>query len=293
MDKALLIKIILIITAALIAMIIYFVAGSINFEKSARKRVKDMVEKPNESIFDVGGTKISGRFSGNVFTPFKRTLYWAQIGGSYRGWTVGGMFIRGIAFALAISLFNLALGLPVIAWFIALFSVMMPYLLVKGKAEEVRKNVKRLLPETATVIAAEMDAGATASQAIERAGELPGPLGAVLSEAVSKARQSERAMFSRGANQGVLMEELNQHGMAELSRFAMQLDRIAAKGVDAPRVMIEIAKGLAREYKSMVQAASTNMDVELLIPMSVFFFFPFLAALMIPILLSLLEVFSV
>ncbi len=293
MDKSLLIKFIVIIIAALLAMIIYFLASRINFEKSAGKRVRDMVEKPRESIFDIGGNKLSNKMSGNLLSPFKRALYWAQIGGSYMGWSVGGMFVRGIAFSLAIALFNLILKLPLFAWLIVIFALFAPYLLVNGKAEEVKKNVKRLLPETATVIAAEMDAGATASQAIERAGELPGPLGAVLSGAVGKARQSERAMFSRGANPGVLMEELNQHGMPELSRFAMQLDRIAAKGVDAPRVMVEIAKGLAREYKSMVQSASTNMDTELLIPMSVFFFFPFLAALMIPILLSLLEVFSV
>ena len=290
MDKNLLIKIVIVIIAALLAVIIYYLSNRINFERSAEKRVKDMVEKPRESLFDLGGTRISNRMSGNILTPFKRSLFWAQIGGYYPGWTVGGMFVRGIAFALAIALFSLVLQLPLFAWLIVAFAFFAPYFLVKGKG--IKKNVKRLLPETATVIAAEMDAGATAGQAVERAGELPGPLGAVLSEAVSKARQSERAMFSRGVNPGVLMEELNQHGMPELSRFAMQLDRIAAKGVDAPRVMVEIAKGLAREYKSMVQAASTNMDTELLIPMSVFFFMPFLAALMIPILLSLLEVFA-
>ena len=132
------------------------------------------------------------------------------------------------------------------------FGLFAPYLLVNGKAKDIKKLVKRLLPETATVIAAEMDAGSTAGQAIGRTGELPGPLGAVINDAVSKSRQSERAMFSRGANKGILMEELSQHGMPELSRFAMQLDRVAAKGVDAPRIMIEIARGLAREYKSQI-----------------------------------------
>ncbi len=60
-------------------------------------------------------------------------------------------------------------------------------------------------------------------------------------------------MFSRGASKGILMEELSKHDLPELSRFAMQLDRVAAKGVDAPRIMVEIARGLAREYRSQIQ----------------------------------------
>ena len=78
-----------------------------------------------------------------------------------------------------------------------------------------------------------MDAGSTAGQAINRAAELPGPLGKVLAEAVSASRQSNRAMFSRTTTKGVLLEEISKHNLLELTR--PQLDRVAAKGVDAPR----------------------------------------------------------
>ena len=75
--------------------------------------------------------------------------------------------------------------------------------------------------------------------------------------------------------------------MAELSRFAMQLDRVAAKGVDAPRIMVEIARGLAREYKSQIQQTASNMDNELLIPMTLFFFLPFIVSILVPVMVSL------
>ena len=163
-------------------------------------------------------------------------------------------------------------------------------MMVNAKAEEARKLVTRLLPETATVIAAEMDAGGTAAQALGRAGELPGPLGRIIKSAVSKARQSDRAMFSRGANKGILMEELGKMQLPELSRFAMQLDRVAAKGVDAPRIMVEIARGLAREYKSQVTQTAYNMDTELLIPMTLFFFLPFIVSILLPVLVSFMQV---
>ena len=223
----------------------------------------------------------------SFFNSWGSSLYWAKVSGEYTSWSVGGMLARGLAAAFLVVLIIVLFRLPIFTWLMVPFAIFMPYILVNGKANDTRKLVKRLLPETATVIAAEMDAGSTAGQAIGRAGELPGPLGVVINDAVSQARQSERAMFSRGASKGILMEELGKHGLPELSRFAMQLDRVAAKGVDAPRIMVEIARGLAREYKSQIQQTASNMDNELLIPMTLFFFLPFIVSIMVPIMVSI------
>jgi len=291
MDRILFLRILLFSSAILCAVVVYLIASQINVEKSAGKRVREMVATPSESLFEIGGSKISARMKGNIFSSWERALFWAQLDFFYPGWTTAGMLFRGIVVAIVLIVIIFLVKMPVFTWLLVPFSLFAPYLLVKGKGDEVMKRVKRLLPETATVIAAEMDAGATAGQAIERAGELPGPLGRVISLAVSRSRQSERAMFSRGANPGMLMEELNKYGMPELSRFIMQVDRVAAKGVDAPRIMVEIAKGLAREYKSQVQAVSSNMDTELLFPMSIFFFLPFIVSILTPLMYSLLSVF--
>ena len=286
MDKQLFIRILLAGSAGLIAMVVYFLASQVSLEKSPGKRVREMVGTSTTSFFDVGGTKFASKMKLNFLDSWKEAIFWAQIDDNFKSWTVGGMLVRGLVAALFISAMIILFGLPYFSWLLVIMAAFFPYLLVKGKADEVMKRVKRLLPETATVIAAEMDAGATAGQAVERAGELPGPLGRVINLSVSKARQSEKAMFSRGANKGILMEELNRHGMPELSRFAMQLDRVAAKGVDAPRIMVEIAKGLAREYKSQVQTVAANMDTELLIPMTLFFFLPFIVSILMPVLVS-------
>jgi tight adherence protein C len=291
MDRTLFLKILLFGSAVLVAMVVYFLTSRLSVEKSSGKRVREMIDTSKDSLFDLGGSKISGRLKGGIFTSWERSLFWAQLDDGFNGWSVGGMAVRGLFFAIVFAVVIIFLGMPSYSFFVVPFALFVPYILVNGKASEVMKKVKRLLPETATVIAAEMDAGATAGQAVERTGELPGPLGRVLSMAVSKARQSERAMFSRGANPGVLMEELNKHGMPELSRFVMQIDRVAAKGVDAPRIMVEIAKGLAREYKSEVQAVSSNMDTELLFPMSIFFFLPFIVSLLVPLVVSFMGLF--
>jgi len=287
MNTDLLKQILLIGSSALVAMVVYMASSQINVEKSAAKRVREMVDEGASSLFDRSGQKLAKNIKSGFFASWKTSLYWAQVGENYESWTVGGMMARGLAAAVAVAIIILLFGLPYFSWLLVPFCVFMPYTLVNGKANETKKLVKRLLPETATVIAAEMDAGSTAGQAVGRAGELPGPLGKVINDAVSKSRQSDRAMFSRGASKGMLMEELNQHNLPELSRFAMQLDRVAAKGVDAPRIMIEIARGLAREYRSQIQQAASNMDNELLIPMTLFFFLPFIVSILVPVMVSL------
>jgi Flp pilus assembly protein TadB len=280
-------QVLLYASAVAIAMVVYLLASQLSFEKSAGKRVREMVGEGANSLFDRSGERLAKRMTSGFFSSWKTSLFWANISGEYKTWTVGGMLARGLAAAIAVVLLIFLFGLPIFTWLMVPFAVFMPYLLVNGKANETKKLVKRLLPETATVIAAEMDAGSTAGQAVSRAGELPGPLGAVINNAVSRARQSERAMFSRGASKGILMEELSKHDLPELSRFAMQLDRVAAKGVDAPRIMVEIARGLAREYRSQIQQTASNMENELLIPMTLFFFLPFIVSILTPVMVSL------
>ena len=280
-------QILLYSSAVAIAMVVYLLAGQVSFEKSAGKRVREMVGDGANSLFDRSGERLAKRMTSSFFNSWGSSLYWAKVSGEYTSWSVGGMLARGLAAAFLVVLIIVLFRLPIFTWLMVPFAIFMPYILVNGKANDTRKLVKRLLPETATVIAAEMDAGSTAGQAIGRAGELPGPLGVVINDAVSQARQSERAMFSRGASKGILMEELGKHGLPELSRFAMQLDRVAAKGVDAPRIMVEIARGLAREYKSQIQQTASNMDNELLIPMTLFFFLPFIVSIMVPIMVSI------
>ena len=290
MDNIQLQRFLVIILAAIASWVVYYIAENITFEKSAAARVRQMITERSSSIFDRDGQKAAAKLGINL-ESWKSTLYWAQIGGSYLNWSVGGIFARGLMMASVVVIAVFLFRLPVIAWLLALILLFMPFLQIRGQANKTEKQVKRLLPETATVIAAEMDAGSTAGQAIERAAELPGPLGRILMDAVSQSRQSNRGMFSRGQSKGILLEKLEEHQLIELNRFTMQLDRVAAKGVDAPRIMVEIARGLAREYRSQVQQTAANMDTELLMPMTLFFFLPFMVVILAPILTAFSSMF--
>lgn len=285
MEKIQIQQLLVVLLAGIASWTVFYMYGLISVERSVTNRVRQMVGSRSGSIFEQMGPKLI-EILGLGLDSWKRNLFWAQTGGFYTSWSVGGIFSRGLIMAVAIVLAIILFGLPFIAWLLIPIMFMLPFLQVNGKADQTRKHVKRLLPETATVIAAEMDAGSTAGQAVERASELPGPLGKILSDAVSQARQSNRAMFSRGASKGILLEKLEDSRLNELTRFASQLDRVASKGVDAPRIMVDIARGFAREYRSHVQKTAANMDTELLLPMTLFFFLPFMLAILAPLMIS-------
>jgi tight adherence protein C len=279
-----------IIISLVVAWVVYFISSRVRVERSAASRVKRMVSDKSLSVFDRGGEKIAKRM-GVSMESWQILLEWAQLGGHFQNWSVGGVFARSSVLAMMGLIYIVLFKAPPIAWLLVPLALFIPFMQLRGRANDVKKQVKRLLPETATVIAAEMDAGSTAAQAIGRTAELPGALGVILSDAVAQATQSARSMFSHGSNPGILMEILSKWELPELSRFAMQLNRVAEKGVDAPRIMTDIARGLAREYRSHVQQTAANMDTELLAPMTLFFFLPFVVVILAPVIISFIGMF--
>ena len=291
MSREVLNRILIIIMGLIAAGVVFYISSLITIRKPPKRRVREMIDDENASAMDRSTDKVLTQF-GLSLEAWHLTLKWAKIGGNYLTWTVGGMFFRGLLLAVLAMLMILLFKGPALAWFITPVMLVVPYVFVRGKSEDAKRQVKRLLPETVTVIAAEMDAGSTAAQAVSRAAELPSSLGKILYQAVGSATQSGRAMFSHGSTRGVLVEEIESYQMPELTRFARQLDRVALKGVDAPRVMVDIAKGLAREYKSHVQQTAANMDNELLIPMTLFFFLPFIVSILMPIMSAFTSAFK-
>jgi len=66
---------------------------------------------------------------------------------------------------------------------------------------------------------------------------------------------------------------------------------VDSKGVSGPELMDNIARGLSREHRMRVLRAAEELESNLVIPATLFFFLPFMAAVMIPLLIPLLEAF--
>ncbi len=218
-------------------------------------------------------------------------LNWAKLGGHFREWSVGGLVSRGLFLSFGGVLYSLMIGAPLL-WLSVPILFAFPFIRVRSKAKGVRNQVRRELPELSTLIAAEMSAGNSAEQALVRAGELPGPLGTLIARAVAKSRSANRPLFSRGGEvKGILLESLSEMQMPELMAFVSQLDLVASKGAAGPELMDNIARGLAREYRMRVLMDAEKLESNLVIPATIFFFLPFVAAVMVPLLIPLFDAF--
>ncbi|GAP06154.1 type II secretion system (T2SS), protein F [Anaerolinea thermolimosa] len=269
------------------AFLAYRTAKSLKFERGAAARVSGMLNANDQSAFDRYGEK----YIKTRPVSLADNLKMAQLGGKYAGWTVGGVIARSAVYGAAALAYLLIVRPAPLFWLILPLAVVYPLVRVRGAASDTRAEIQRLMPETATALAAEMSAGASPEQTLSRAAEIPGPLGKILKEALSESSRSGRPAFTTGTAEGVVLEVLGRYNLPVLLRFGVQLDQVAGKGVEGPRVMSEVARGFAREYRAHVQMAAASLDNQLLAPMTLFFFLPFIAAIMLPLLLSLFSAF--
>ncbi len=276
------------IAAGLIAFLFYNILRDFDFSigSSAATRVGRFAEMDRRGITDKVGDSIVDRL-GFSFESWKHELMWAQLGGLYEGKTVGSVLGLSVLYGgiglVAILLLQALSPLYLIGVCVAAYY---PYLQLRGRAGEVRDAVKRNLPEAAALIAAEMSAGSSAETAVSRAAVLPGPLGNLIRHVVQNAQQGGRLIFSRDMIEGALVEEFTRYKSPQLEAFAQQIDLVAAKGVDAPRQMSEVARGLAREYRSEIAKAAEGLSNKLLLPMTLYIFLPFMLAVFLPLMAS-------
>jgi len=212
-------------------------------------------------------------------------LAWAQRGGYYPGRKLGNIVFSGLIYAAA-GLLVFALKPAPILLLLAAAGFAYPFLALKGKAGRVRRRTIRALPEAASLVAAELAAGTHIDTAVARAAELPGPLAGLLTETVAFSRQTGRPLFSRKPVCGALLEVFSEAGLPALRAFAIQIDEVANKGIDAAELMADTARSLAREYRERVMAEKEQLGGKLTRHVAFHFFMPavivILAAFFIP-----------
>lgn len=281
------------IVAGVIAYIAYgyFRNVDLTFGRSASVRLEQYAAADRRGLTDRLGDSLMDRF-GLTFESLEHEMRWAHLGGFYEGKTVGSVIgqsllyaAAGLAYILTFKAFSpvFLVGVLVAAYY--------PVLGLKGRGADARQMVKRALPEAAALIAAEMAAGGSAETAVTRAASLPGPFGKLIHQVISTAQQSGRLVFSRDAIEGVMVEQFTQYRMPHLEAFARQIDLVAAKGAEGPKQMGEVARGLAREYRSDVAKSAESLSNKLLAPITLYIFVPFMLAIFIPLFASVFTTF--
>ena len=273
------------VAAGALAWIVFYFAGSVSLEAGPSKHLQDFHGEQSSSE---GQAAIGDRVVKSMplsVNEWEMHLAWAQRGGYYPGQRFGNIIFAGLLYAAGGLIVVLMRPAPVFFLF-PLMAFAFPFIAMRSKANKVRKKAIRSLPELASLVAAEISAGTPSDQAVMRAGQLPGPLGGLLSEAVAFSHQSGRPLFSRKPVRGALVDVFSRTGMPAIRAFAMQLDEVAGKGIDAPELMNQTARSLAREYREYVMREKELLGGKLVRHVAFHFFFPailiILAAFFIP-----------
>jgi tight adherence protein C len=285
--------IIVLVTSAIIAAIGYSYFRRIEFSvgSSASARMERFAAADRRNFTDRVGDSLVDRF-GLTIEGWEFELMWVQLGGYYEGKTVGSVLGASVVYLLGGIVYIMMFQSYSMIYFAAVALIAYyPYMKLKGRGDDVRKMVKRSLPEAAALIAAEMSAGGSAETAVSRAANLPGPLGKMIRDTVAIAQQSGRLIFSRETIDGVMVEHFSKYRLPDVEAFARQIDLVAEKGTDGPKQMSEVARGLSREYRSDIKTESEKLSNKLLMPMTLYIFVPFMLAIFVPLFASIFQSF--
>lgn len=279
-------------TIALIAYYGYLRRVDLTLGRSASSRLEQFSVADRRGFADRLGDSLLDRF-GLTFESLEHELRWGHLGGFYEGKTVGSVIGASLLYAVVglmyIFLFKAFNPMFIGGVFVAAYY---PILQLKGRAGDTRQMVKRALPEAAALIAAEMSAGGSAETAVSRAASLPGPFGKLIQAVLQSAQRGGRLIFSRDVIEGVMVEQFTKYKMPHLEAFARQIDLVASKGAEGPKQMGEVARGLAREYRSDVAKSAEQLGNKLLVPITMYIFIPFMLAIFIPLFASVFQTFT-
>jgi Flp pilus assembly protein TadB len=267
-----------ILCAATISWMAYTLAKNLRIRPKTLRYLEDFYTTAGDTkLHSTRGDRIGSQIAERL--PFsldrwEAHLKWAQRAGYFKGWGVGRLVFMAMIFGCLGACVLLVNPSPA-ALLIPLGAAAYPFISLRAKANTARKRVIRSLPELATMIAAEMSAGVSPEQAIQRASALPGMLTGLLSEVFAYSRTAGRPLFGRKPVPGALVEVSSKAGLPEFLSFATQLDLVAEKGVAGAELMNEMARTLAREYRSRLDSEVERLNGRLMIATAIFFFIPF------------------
>ena len=280
-----------VLAAVALSVLVYWLTRNVRIERGASRQLSDFQgDRSARTRGDELGERVARRLpiSGDAWEDHLR---WAQRGGAYPGWGIGRLVFTALVYTLAASILLLVNPAPV-SLFAPLLGFAYPFLALRSKANRVRKQAGRGLPEIAALIAAEMAAGVPPEQALSRSALLPGPVPLLIAEATALSQRSGRPLFSRrdGGHKlhGALLETFTAANIPAVRSFAAQLDRVSEKGVAGAAQMSKVAQALAQEYRQRLMSETKKLDSRLVLATAFFFFIPFvlviLGSFMLPIL---------
>ncbi|MDX9993348.1 MAG: hypothetical protein RBS68_15000 [Anaerolineales bacterium] len=199
-------------------------------------------------------------------------LYWAQMSGKWIGWNavqfaalrlvagVGG-FVFGLFFTQE-ALLGAVMGFA--GW-------NLPAMSAGGTARKARRVFVSQLPEYIQLVSSQMAAGVSMEEAISRVSKTPGMVAGWMREVIAQA--SGRDLIEQ------IQREAQESLLPELIGASIQLAFIK-RGTAQQELMGQLATSIAADYIGGAERRAEKLGSEMIVPMILFYFVPFLATLL-------------
>ena len=198
----------------------------------------------------------------------KADLYFAQLVEKWQSWDE----IQFTSLRIALGLGAFILGLLVYdsmlpSLLAALLGWQVPAVLLGGVARRVRRRFQAQLPEFIQLVAAQMAAGVSLEEALRRTAQTES-LAARWMQHVLQMSQG-RVIFTQ------LQKEAQASCLPDLIGLAVQLEFVL-QGTAQQELMSQMAGRIAAEYAAGAEQRAERVGAELVIPMVLFYFLPFI-----------------
>ncbi|MEI7849882.1 MAG: hypothetical protein WCK35_29080 [Chloroflexota bacterium] len=212
--------------------------------------------------------------SPGMLRKISANLYWAQMGGKWIGWNAVqyiGLQIAAVTAAI-VSGSILTRGDVVFTGIAALLAFNFPGISLNGAARRTRRNLLSQLPEFIQLVSAQMAANVSMDQAIRRVSKAPSLVGQWMRNVIQQSQG--RDLIEQ------IQREAQESLMPELIGMGVQLSFIK-RGTAQQELMGQLAISIASEYIGQAEQRAEKLGSELVVPMVVFYFIPFLATIMV------------
>jgi Flp pilus assembly protein TadB len=200
-------------------------------------------------------------------------LYWAQVADKWADWNEVQFVSLRVASGLAgFVIGTVVFGEPILALVVGLIGFQYPSMAMGGIARRTRRQFTAQLPEYVQLVSAQMSANVSMEEALRRT-----------SQAQSLAGKWMRRVLQMAQGRDLveqMQREAQESQLPELIGMAVQLEFIR-RGTAQQELMGQLATSIAADYIGNAEQRAEKIGSELVIPMVIFYFLPFMVTLLI------------
>ncbi len=213
----------------------------------------------------------------------RQKLYWANFAGSWLGWNEVEFW--GLSVAAAAAAFVFLIRTPLAAVLGAFIAFCVPYVLLRNADRKIERALVRELPDALYLLASMVSVGIVLPDALRRLSDYRGVFA-----------QWVRLVFAKSHGGDLiasLRAEAELSGQPRLSALATKLELIERKGAAGSVDLLRaLADDQAREYRQEAERRAKGIGSELLFPILICFFFPYLFVVAAPLFANIFQLFA-